>query len=111
MNSGQFCPECLNELAMISTTRDDHLWCTPRCDTRLGDDEALTYEQVQDEMVRRVKSWTEPHYYDFICPNCKSTQRVLLDLSLALGQRGDKCICLNCREELVIRIPYSAFTK
>lgn len=110
MDTGFFCPECLSECAWISTTRPEYLWCT-KCDVRYIEDEALTYKEVQDEMIRRLKRWEEPRYHDYICPNCKSTQRTLLDMNLILGQSDPKLICLNCRERLIVRVPYSAFTK
>jgi len=112
METGFYCPECLEQLVWISTYRREYLWCAARCDVRYTEDEALSYEQLPDELVSRVKDWEgKPHHWDYVCPNCKSTQRVILDIPLALGQRGDKCICLNCLEELVARVPYSAFTK
>ena len=105
-----FCPECLSECVWISTTRLERLWCT-KCDVRYTDDEALNYEAVQNEMIRRVDSWDGPKYLDFICPNCKAMQRSLLDKTLILGQRDPKLICSNCRDRLVLRVPFSAFTK
>lgn len=103
------CPECLSECAWISTTRPEYLWCT-KCDVRYTEDEALTYKQVQDEMLNRIESWEEPKYWDYTCPNCKSTQRIALDTTVITGHR-EHPICLNCREKLVVRVPYSAFTK
>ncbi len=103
------CPECLAECAWISTDRREYLWCT-KCDVRYTDDEAMTYAEVQDEMKRRIDSWEEPKYWDYTCPNCKSTQRITLDVSVITGYR-EHPVCLNCREKLVVRVPYSAFTK
>lgn len=110
MESGFYCPECLAQLVWLSTTRDEKYFCVS-CDVRYTENEAMRYDNIEEIVAHRVASWEEPHYWDFVCPNCKSTQRIMLDLSLFLGQRGDKAICLNCREELVVRVPYSAFTK
>jgi len=109
MNSGMMCPECLSECAMISTTRPEYLWCT-KCDVRYTDDEALSYVEVQDEMLKRLENWEEPKHWDYTCPNCKSTQRIALDTRIITGI-SEHPICLNCREKLVVRVPYSAFTK
>lgn len=109
MDTGFFCPECLGPCAWISTTNDDRYWCT-KCDVRYNCLEALDYEAVKEEMFSRVDNWKDIRYHDYICPNCKSTQRTVLDKDIIYGHRSHP-VCSNCREKLVVRVPYSAFTK
>ncbi len=109
MDTGFFCPECLSPCAWISTTNEDRYWCT-KCDVRYNCRVALDFEEVKEEMFLRVENWEEPKYWDYSCPNCKSTQRIALDTTVITGH-SEHPICLNCREKLVVRVPYSAFVK
>lgn len=109
MESGFYCPECLSELIWLSTTRDNKYWCT-NCDVRYTRLTAFVYEQVIAEITSAVENYEETKYYDFTCPNCKSEQRTELNMNLIKGW-DTSLNCTNCNERLVLRVPYSAFTK